>query len=288
MDTRQNKNLDQDSVQRQSENWNLVTSTTRLSGKPIRFSNRIHPLFTDHDDYWSFEAGKAVMPKWDDEDLPVCPETGSTHVVTFNHVQDVEPSNNYPTIYLLDPHPRKPHMMSWVQVNPSDDYQVVWEEQLDGTPDEVWRRVREVEEANQLYIAERIMDPNMGASPATARNRDQTWQMEFSEAGLHCDLASDSDVGRGRLNEFLQPDSFTLQPRFVIARRCEVSVSQMKRYCWDDFKRTVDKDQKQLPKTKYDDYPTMFKYLMNRMPTFRELRDGPQVLRLGGQRRGAY
>ena len=62
----------------------------------------------------------------------------------------------------------------------------------------------------------------------------------------------------------------------------------MKRYVWDDYRRTTDKDVKQAPKAKYDDHPTLLKYLMNFEPSFRFLYSGAPILRRPGQRKGAY
>ena len=122
-------------------------------------------------------------------------------------------------MFLLDPHPRKPHMFMWVQIDPADDYFVCAEGELDGDPAELWKRVREIEEMFQLQVRMRLIDPNMGLSPAGPK-RNVTWQDEFAEAGLRCDLADDSDVGRGRVNEYLQPDPYTYRPRLHIAERC--------------------------------------------------------------------
>lgn len=288
LDTRMNRNLLQDAVERQAQNWSATIRDVRLGGRPIRFSNRIHPLFTDREDWWSIEAAKPVVPKFDANGTAVCPITLSREVVPYNHVQAIEPSRNFPTVFLLDPHPRKPHCYLWVQVDANDDYAVIMESQLSGTPDEVAREVQEIERAMSLRVCLRLMDPNMGASPSSSQRREVTWQFEFAEAGLTCDLADDSDVGRSRINEYLAPDVYTLRPRLQIAERCQVTIFQMKRYCWDEHKRALDKDLKQIPKAKNDDFPTLLKYLMNRLPTFRELANGPQRLVLNGERRGAY
>jgi hypothetical protein len=62
----------------------------------------------------------------------------------------------------------------------------------------------------------------------------------------------------------------------------------MKRHVWDDFRRSADREQKQVPKKKYDDYPTMMKYLANYEPTFRSLYAGAPILTRPGTRKGGY
>ena len=127
----------------------------------------------------------------------------------------------------------------------------------------------------------------MGRSPTGVR-RDLTWQDEFDAAGVFCDLADDSDVGRGRFNDALVPDPHRLQPRIHFHPRCHRSVHQIKRYVWDDHRRKDDRDLKQTPRAKNDDFPTMIKYLLNFDPAFRVLHSGPMVLKRPGTRQGAY
>lgn len=273
--TTENVNLDQGSVATQMNSWSEETKRVRIYGEPIRFSSRVHPLFTDTPQIWSYPAGRVVVPN-----DGVCPETGSSDIVTFCHVEELEPSSRWPVIFLLDPHPRKPHMAIWAQIDPNDDIQVIEELEMEADPVELRDRVFHIEESYGLRVAERIMDPNMGRSPASSQ-RGVTWQDEFASAGLNLTLADDSDVGRGRINEYLRPDPRTLRPRLIIAARCQRTVFQMKRYVWDNFRRQDEKDLKQLPKRKHDDYPTLLKYLMNSSPSFATLHNGAPVIRYG-------
>ena len=71
-------------------------------------------------------------------------------------------------------------------------------------------------------------------------------------------------------------------------RRCHVAATQIKRFAWDEHRRSNDRDVKQSPKPKYDDYPAMMRYLLNYEPTFRLLYGGAPILRRPGTRRGAY
>jgi hypothetical protein len=50
----------------------------------------------------------------------------------------------------------------------------------------------------------------------------------------------------------------------------------MKRYVWDEYKRASEKDQKQTPKAKNDDFPTCLKYVANFDPTFGMLKGAPE------------
>lgn len=286
--TTENKNLKQEAVAAQAAKWSNEITGVRIYGRPIRFSNRIHPELTDNEKTWCFACDKSIIPvPHETTGNGTCPECRSENIVAYNHVQEFETSHSWPTIYVLDMHPRKDHMMMWVQISPSDDWYQVAEAKCSGDCADVRKAVDELEQEMGLYVAQRICDPNMGASPSGQR-RDVTWQDEFSAAGLNCDLADDSGVGRARINHMLKPDPATQRPRFVIHKRCKDTIYQGLRYTWDDFSKRVDKDVKQVPKAKYDDFPCMWKYVANSDPNFRFLKNGPAIITRPGVRRGAY
>ena len=162
-----------------------------------------------------------------------------------------------------------------------------WDGELEGDCVDVATAVKGFEDNFPLRTAVRLIDPNMGRSPASTK-RDVTWQDEFADAGLNCDLADDSGVGRQRLNQYLKPDEATGRPRLHVHSRCVVTNSQMKRFAWDEFRFAANRDTKQVPKDKYSDYPTLLKYLMNFEPTFHFLKHGAPTLGRPGKRRGAY
>lgn len=280
--TEHNKYLDQKVIAETAAGWDKATRNVRLYGQPIRFSNRIHPLFTDLKQWWCFVCCEPVVPI--DGRCPC----GSEDIEAYNHVVDFEHFGALPVVFLLDPHPRKPHMFMWVQIDAADDYWVVADGELDGTPIEVREMVDEIETEFGFNVMLRLVDPNMGRSPSSAARRELTWQEEFADAGLALDLADDSGVGRSRVNEYLRVDERTRTPRLRVHERCHRAIHQMKRYTWDEHRGSRDKDLKQIPRDKYSDYPTLLKYLMNYLPTFSMLRDGAPVITRAGTRKGSY
>lgn len=291
--TTENKNLKQDAIALQAGKWSTEMSNVRIYGRPIRFSNRIHPEFTDNTKHWCFRCDKAIIPVPQPvvvegmAQREICPNCASENITAYNHVEEFDTSHAWPTIFLLDPHPRKPHMYLWAQISPSDDWYVVADGKLEGDCTETRKAVERVEADSGLFIAQRWIDPNMGRSPS-GQKRDVTWQDEFSAAGLNCDLPNDSSVGRARVNTMLKPDEHTMRPRLIIHPRCKDTIYQMMRYSWDNYSNNLDRDQKQTPKDKYDDYPTLLKYLANTEPNFQFLKSGPQILRRPGKRKGGY
>lgn len=256
-----NRHLDQAEIAKRASQMSTIERNTRIYGMPIRFTNRIHPDFTDQPKSWCFECGKIVLCTTEGE----CFECHSKYVTTFCHVEECTPQERGTVFCLLDPHPRKPHFLAWVQVTPAEDYEVIITRQVEGGAEDVRDTVREVEQALKSAFISRLMDPNMGASPSGAK-RELTWQTEFDQVGLHFDLADDSAIGRARLNDYLKPDKATMRPRFRIDPSCSDAIFQMKRFVWADHKNQDNKDIAQVPLAKHDDYPALFKYLMNRLP----------------------
>jgi hypothetical protein len=270
--TTENKNLKQEAVSAQAEKWSTEITNVRIYGRPIRFSNRIHPDFTDNTKTWCFNCGKAVVRVAD-----TCGVCGVQKIVDYKHVQEFETSATWPSVYVLDPHPRKPHMWLWAQIDPQDDWWIVNEGKLEGDCTEVFKLVQRMESEFGIHTARRLMDPNMGRSPSGQR-REISWQDEFSAAGLNCDLADDSGVGRSRVNNMLKPDPQTMRPRISIHPRCKDTIYQMNRFSWSDYSKNVDRDQKQEPSDKYSDYPAMLRYLANSDPVFSFLKMGAPIL----------
>jgi hypothetical protein len=266
--TTENMNLNQSAVAATSAKMTAEEREARIYGQPIRLSNRVHPLFTDTEHMYCFECNdKTIL-----NEEGACGACSSSSVVSFCHTSSlIEPQPLYPVINLLDPHPRKPHMLLWVQINPNDDWEVLYELEVEGSPDTAAVQVKDLESEHGWKHISRLMDPNMGRSPSGA-DRETTWQDSFERAGLTFDLADDGEAGRQVINDYLKPDSFTRKPRIVIHERCTKTIQQMKRYMFDDYKKSLEKDQKQKTKQKHDDFPTLLKYLANMQPSFRGLK----------------
>ena len=285
--TTDNIHLDQETVRKRTAGLDEQPRQTRVLGQPLRFSNRVHPLFTDAPQHWCFGHGGVCYPV-----DGLCPGSEkqpceSDDIVEFNHVEELDVVTGWPVVYLIDPHPRKPHMFMWVMVMPGDDYYVIEEGLIEDDAEEVRIYCESKELELELNVVKRMMDPNMGRSPSGAK-REITWQDEFDNANFIIDLADDSGIGRKKVNTYLKPDVNTYRPRITVHPRCVNVISQMKRYVWDDYRRNMERDQKQTPKDKDDDFPTLLKYLLNFEPTFNMLHDGAPVISRPGTRKGPY
>jgi phage terminase large subunit-like protein len=283
LDTTENMNLNQTAIARVAGQMSVTERSTRIFGQPITLSNRVHPLFTDEMRTWCFVCQELAIL----DEAGACGRCGESDVTRFQHVVPCVANHQNPVIQVLDPHPRKPHMLLWLQVTPDDDLEQIAELEVDDVPAVVWSQVQDLEADYGWTTVTRLMDPNMGRS-ASGTDRHITWQDAFDQAGMRIDLADDGEVGRRLLNDYLKPDPHTREPRYRCDPRCVKTIYQLKRYCWDDFKRNAEKGQKQRAKQKHDDFPTMLKYAMNSNPSFRGLAQMGQSFQRIGTRHNGY
>lgn len=281
--SRENRFIMTESINAQAKRWDARMRAVRIEGQPIRFANRVHELFTETREYWCFACGKRVLLTSDDP--LTCRECDGTDVEPFQHVEEFEVDPLWPVMWVVDPHPRKPHMSIYVAVSPAGE---LWQcGEIEGAVDPSGMRLlcEQFEGEFHLDVRRRLMDPRMGGQLADAK-RERTWLEEFAHAGLACEPADSSDVGRGLVNEYLAPDFDTRRPRIHVHPRCKNTILQMKRFMWADWKGNEDRSQKQQVKPKYDDYPACWRYAMNARPEFESLLHGYRMISASRRARG--
>lgn len=271
--TQRNQFADQEQTAEKAKIWDADTVAVRLYGRPRRLRNLVHHLFTDRPTLWCMRCHDNA--KMVDAERCAC---GSDDIVEYTHVQRFDLPSSWPVVLALDPHPRKPHVLGWYGIDPADDVWMVAEHRIDGGPLQVREECDRLEHEFGLFVARRIIDPNMARSPASATRRHYSWQDEFDAVGLRFDLADDDMIGQQRVNEYLRVDDRTRRPRLIFHPRCEFAIGQMKRFMWSDWKVNSDRDQKQEVKEKHDDHPALLRYLLNLPPRFRMLKAGPRVI----------
>lgn len=260
--TTENPNIDQKEVSLRASQMSEVDKQLSIYGQPIRFGNRVHALFTDQEQTWCFKCGRVTIA-----DHGECTTCHSINTAELLHVKPFDPRAGWPSVLLLDPHPRKPHMGLIVQIDPSDDWWVLDELIVTGDPVQFKTVVDAREREHKIRFSRYLMDPNMGGSPA-GTNREVTWQTEFQRAELPFELADDGAPGRSIVDERLKPDRHTLRPRLIVHPRCVTTILQMKRWCWNEDRNPDRKGLRQTPDDKHSDFPTLLKYLANDFPTF--------------------
>ena len=281
--TEANRILDSEQIAAVTSGLTAGQREVRLHGRYLHLSGRIYNTFSDRPRLWCFRCNDLVFSG-------IC---GHDDLVEFCHIinPDVE-FYRWPTIYALDPHPRKPHAMLWVAIDPADDWWQVGELEVDGEPEVVRDKVFEFEKRHGLSIAKRFIDPNMAESPAhVAGHRGVTVRDEFDHVGLRCDLADDNrSTAIARVRQMLKPEHRTRDTRYHVFRNCTTTIQQMNKYSWQEWARySADtKDPKPIPMDKFSDMPTLLGYIANYNPTYARLVMSQQSNRHKGIRKGAY
>ena len=273
--TEDNRVLDKGEIERLRRRLSPMEQEVRLHGRFLHLAGRIYQTYTDREAWWCWSCGTSVMVEHG-----ACVGCDGREVGSFSHViEPFEIPASWPVVYVLDPHPRKPHAMAWYAISPGDDVYEVAELEVDGEPAMVRDRVDAVEREMGGSVALRLIDPNMGQSPAGQTRRGVTVREEFDAVGLRCRLADDNRAtGRSRIREWLKPDQRTKAPRLQIFRTCMRTNFQMLRYVWDNYTRygSDERNPKPVPRDLHDDFPTLLSYLANESPTYGWLAESGQ------------
>ena len=261
--TEQNYILDQQALQELTRGLTPAQREVRLRGRYLHLSGRIYKNFSVNPQLWCFGCRDIVYNR-------IC---GHENFVEFTHVIEPFDVMQWPVVFALDPHPRKPNCMAWFAVDPNDDLLQVAELEVDDDPAEVWKQVQKLERELKLNVRKRLTDPNMGESPSGVK-RGVTVRQSFANVGLRCDLADDNrDTARTTIRAMLVPDGRLKLPRLRVFSTCKKTIEQFGRYSWDSWaKYSADrKDPKATPQDKFSDFPTITGYVVNSKPLFRNL-----------------
>lgn len=270
----ENRTIDQAGLMETYRDWSDQKIAVRVQGQPIRFSNRIHPLFAESEQYYCWQCGDQRLRADDGK----CSKCGTGRGTEYCHVREFEHNPGWPVVWVVDPHPRKPHMSIYVAVDPQDRLWQIADLECNGDPTDLRIACEELESTFRMQVVQRLIDPKMAGNPSGVV-RERIWLDEFHDAGLYVDPADSADVGRERFNTLLTPDEDLGFSPVTIHPRCSNTILQLKRFMWDDWRESMDKSQKQRPKDKYDDYPACWRYLCNADPRFQFLTRGARVVR---------
>jgi hypothetical protein len=285
--TRDNPFVDQEAITKAIKGMTETQQATRTEGAFTHLGGLVYPIYRDTPTMWCFTCNERTFLVNN-----TCGKCAGTDFTEYTNFVEPDPKYyRYPTVFLIDPHPRKPVMMIWVAVDPIDDAAQIHEMELDKEPEDIAKRVFEFEKEMDLTIAARIMDSKMGGQAASnAGKRHVSVKMAYDQVGLRCKMAdNDFAVGKNRLKSLLKPDGRTRKPRYVVFNTCKRTNFMFKHFVWDEFVHGDGKDQKQQPKSLNDDFPALARYFANEDYTFARLTMGIQPMRsTKRQRRTAY
>ncbi len=255
----------------------------RLYGRFIHLSGVIYALFSERANFWCYKCEKKILPLGD-----ACSHCGSNDIGDFSHV--IEPfiiPATWPVIFAIDPHPRKPDMMGWFAIAPSDNIFQIGELEVEGTADDIKKAADAFERANRIYPVKRLMDPNIATESNDKMRRGWTLRQEYDEAGLRCDLAIDEmNAGVSEVQGLLKPDPYTRQPRYQVFNTCKTTIHSFARWSWDEHARTGDRELKERPRDKFKDAMDVVRYAAMDHPTYGKyaMSSAHKTFSLAGQR----
>ena len=282
--TEENKILDPAELYKIAKGLTATELEVRFRGGFMHLSGKIYPMYTDVARWWCFKCNNLSLAVKSDSGKELCATCAADQITEY--INFIEPDTRWydqPVVFLLDPHPRKPNMMAWVAIDPLDDNCLIHNLEVDGEPTDVRDRVLDFERSRSLFVAARLVDPNMAQSPAhSAGRRHITVRDEFDAVGIRCALADDNfQVGMKKLRALVKPDPRTREPRMKIFNTCHLPNKQMKTYVWSEWtaQGNAEKDAKGTPRAKDDDYPTLLRYFANQEYRYSSLRAGLQPIR---------
>lgn len=255
---------------------------TRLRGQFMHLGGLVYPVYTDATRFWCFKCNDKTLTV-----EGVCGKCSSTDLCEYsNWISPDSRWYNYPTVFLLDPHPRKPNMMIWVSVSPVDDACQIHEMEIDKEPEDAAKLIFQFEKDLRLDIKARVMDAKMRGQVGSHGARGTTVGDMWDQVGIRCKGAdNDFAVGKNRLTALLKPDRRTKLPRYVVFNTCKKTNYMFKRFSWDDYKNMEGREQKQAPKTLNDDFPALARYFANMDVSYRGLLMGNSIQHVTRKRR---
>jgi hypothetical protein len=108
-----------------------------------------------------------------------CGICGSEKIVDYNHVEEFENPHGWPTVFLIDPHPRKPTHDAVGAIDPQDDWWIVADAKIEGDCTETKKPRDEIEQRHSLSSRAASWTRTWAQVPSGQR-REISWQDEFS------------------------------------------------------------------------------------------------------------
>lgn len=181
-----------------------------------------------------------------------------------------------PVIFTMDPHPRKPTVMTWSYVTPKGDIVFFDELEMPGTARDIATAIRKKEATFSHRIMLRLIDPAARAQGSNFAFETDTLR-EFEKVGISFSLADNSEAGYNVVHEYLTynpayPISSTNRPRCFFTKNVPLTWYGMTHLMWDEWAfRNSSKDKKERVREHKKDFPDCVRYTLAARPTVRSL-----------------
>lgn len=193
----------------------------------------------------------------------------AVHFISYSK----QPQNNEPVICAVDPHPRKPTVVTWAYIDPQDSVIFFDELEIAGTAKEVVQAIR-LKEANHFVPTTlRLIDPAANKQ-VSGFGSEVTTLREFSDAGMSFSLADNNIAGYNAVHEYLRydrekPVSALNHPQCFFTSDCPKTWYGMTHLLWDEYKFQKElRDPKEHIKDRMKDFPDCVRYTLAIHPKF--------------------
>lgn len=186
-----------------------------------------------------------------------------------------KPRAHWPVIFTMDPHPRKPTVMTWAYVDEADDIVFFDELEMAGTAKEIAVAIRAKEASHTAETTLRIIDPAARAQGSSLAGQTDTLR-EFEREGIGFSMADNSEAGYNAVHEYLGWDkakglSALNRPRCYFTKDVPLTWFGMTHLMWDEWSlRRSLKDDKERPRDYKKDFPDCVRYTLVGRPRFSE------------------
>lgn len=194
----------------------------------------------------------------------------SVHVIPalLPYHEECIKTGHYNIRQIQDPHPRKPFVMGWYYIFPNGDVVNFAEFPDDSYPpfykmkscDLLIEDYAELIKATELPfeqgVDKRLMDPNMGNSPAEAGGR--TYKQKFAGFQLYYEDPVDNlTLGHLAVKDMLGNPAKGRRPQFYILEWNKNHIFGMKNYGWKKLKSGLTSEE---PELEHKDFPDLVRY----------------------------
>jgi phage terminase large subunit-like protein len=189
---------------------------------------------------------------------------------------DDQPSPENPVVCTVDPHPRKPTVVTWAYITPKGDVVFFDELEVAGSARDVAFAIRSKESQHPARTLLRLIDPAAKAQKNNLAFETDTLQ-EFEREGMGFTLGDNSDAGYNVVHEYLSynpalPIGNFNRPRCFFTKNVPKTWYGMTHLLWDEwaFRKNM-KDDKERIRDYKKDFPDCVRYTLAHRPTVRNL-----------------
>lgn len=181
------------------------------------------------------------------------------------------PTTYCPVVCSVDPHPRKPTVVTWAMVTPGESLVFFDELEIAGSARDIVRAIKEKESRHVYPTQMRLIDPAANKQ-VSGIGSALTTLGEFENAGMGFTLADNSEAGYNVVHEYLaydksrSIDNFN-HPRLFFTDRVPKTWQGMKELLWDEFRFKDMHDPKERVKDYKKDFPDCVRYTVAQKPT---------------------